>query len=114
MQADIGIGGGSFEQTLKLRPKDPLIWHSYGVVQCLQQDYTAALDSYDRAIAIDPNFYEAWYERGNALATLERAGGRLQCNFKKCLSDFCPGKEAALGIIVVNMILSLILFDKKN
>ncbi len=30
------------------------------------------------------------------------------------LKDYCPNEAAAMVIIVVNMILSLILFDKKN
>jgi tetratricopeptide (TPR) repeat protein len=51
----------------------------------LQKEYSAALESYDRAIAINPNFHEAWYERGNALAELGRHEYAL-LNFDRAIS----------------------------
>jgi len=33
-------------------------------------DYTEAVDSFDKAIAINPNYAEAWYQRGVGLHIL--------------------------------------------
>ncbi|MDZ7965449.1 MAG: tetratricopeptide repeat-containing serine protease family protein [Nostoc sp. DedSLP03] len=38
----------------------------------VKQKYKEAIASYDKAIAIKPDYHEAWYNRGNSLANLQR------------------------------------------
>lgn len=49
---------------------DPEAWFNRGV-QCYEQEaYQQAIQYWDRAIAIEPNYYQAWSNRGLALKNL--------------------------------------------
>ena len=47
-------------------------WRDLGVIHAAMGRLEAALDCYDRAIALDPNHSAALNNRGNALAALQR------------------------------------------
>jgi tetratricopeptide (TPR) repeat protein len=58
------------EAATRAAPGNASIWSDLGVVQAAIGGPQAALDSYDRALALDPNHCVALNNRGNALAGL--------------------------------------------
>ena len=63
------------------------------------KSFTAALADYDRAIAIRPDFAEAYGNRGNALRELGRHSEALDaCNRALALKpDYNEGRRSAIG-----------------
>jgi tetratricopeptide (TPR) repeat protein len=49
---------------LKLLPRSAALWYQRGIRAGRAKQYQAAVDSYDRALAIRPDFPEAWCNRG--------------------------------------------------
>lgn len=72
------------DQALALNPGLIYAWFDKGNVYYLAGDYTSALESYNRALAVDPDFGDALYNRGltylhvgnkrQAFADLRKAG----------------------------------------
>ncbi len=64
-------GSHSFsEKILTYDPKDPASEFNRGVSQARQGKHKEAIASYDRAIALKPDYFEAWYNRGVAQGKL--------------------------------------------
>ncbi|MDJ0690099.1 MAG: tetratricopeptide repeat protein [Xenococcaceae cyanobacterium MO_188.B32] len=58
----------ALEKALEIKPDSYLTWHNKGsLLRDGLKDVLAAVNSYDRAIALNPNFYPAWRDRGFAL-----------------------------------------------
>ncbi len=51
-------------------PERAVIWHSRGAVRVMTGDFAAALQDFDRAVALDPKMALAWGYRGLARARL--------------------------------------------
>ena len=49
-----------------------MVWYNKANVYFKKKDYYSALNDYDCAIKIDPNYSDAWLGRGNALTGLKR------------------------------------------
>ena len=47
-------------------------WFNLGDEKFMQGDLLSAIDSYDKAIQIKPDFHQAWHNRGSALGNLGR------------------------------------------
>jgi tetratricopeptide (TPR) repeat protein len=47
-------------------------WHGQGCAYCEREAYMEAVAAFDRAIALDPNYCQAWSNRGNALGATGR------------------------------------------
>jgi len=47
--------------------------HNQGYQAYLHENYTAALDLYNQAIAVDPGYTRAWMDKGNVLLQLNRS-----------------------------------------
>ena len=63
----------AYEKVLELKP-DAATAYNLGVVAGKAKDWDAAVDAYDRALALDPAKLEAEYNRANAL----KSAGRLE------------------------------------
>ena len=50
----------------------PEFWDRQGCTLCTQEQWTAAIAAFDRAIALDSNYCQAWNHRGNALSGNKR------------------------------------------
>ncbi len=83
------------ELSLQANPAQPAVWASLGNVQLSQQQYGAALESFDRCIALEPGFAPAHNGRGSALFALERREESLQ-SFDRAL-ELSPRFPEALG-----------------
>jgi len=53
-------------QALKLAPELAESHVAYGIACCMSQEYTASETEFEKAIALDPKNYEAWYFFGRA------------------------------------------------
>lgn len=49
-----------------------ILWYSLGVELEESGKFEEAIESYDKAIELDPNDTDTWCSRGNALASLEQ------------------------------------------
>jgi tetratricopeptide (TPR) repeat protein len=79
------------EEALALNPQDSEAWYSKGVyLQTNIGDNQGAVDSYSRAIEINPGFLSALFNRGLALKNL----GRLE----KAKADFATIVELKAGV----------------
>lgn len=59
---------------------DEFEWLSYGNKLLRSQKYEKAVDAFDKAIKIKPDFYQAWYARGRAQRLLQK--------YKEALESF--------------------------
>ncbi len=62
----------SLTAAVRAAPARVEAWRDLGVIHAAMGRLEAALDCYDRAIALDPNHSAALNNRGNALAALQR------------------------------------------
>jgi tetratricopeptide (TPR) repeat protein len=63
----------AFDRAISINPKDYVVWYLRG--NLLRKDlrlYEVAVESYNKAVQIQPNFADAWLGRGRALAELKR------------------------------------------
>lgn len=51
-----------------MKPANANIWNARGTAQKAEGNYTAAVESYDRAISLNPKDAYPWNNRGNALS----------------------------------------------
>ena len=77
----------AFNRTvIVLQPKSYISWHNRGsLLRDGLRNLPEAIESYDRALAINPNFYHAWRDRGIALSQNQQHKKALE-SFKKALS----------------------------
>jgi tetratricopeptide (TPR) repeat protein len=68
----------SFEVAAKLNPSLPQAWNAMGFAQRKLGDPSKALDSYDRALQLAPNFPDAIEYRGEAYLALNRIADAKQ------------------------------------
>ena len=63
----------ALNQASEIRPQDYVVWQNRGelLLQAFQ-DYTEALDSFNRSISLRRDFYPAWLGKGFALSELGR------------------------------------------
>ncbi|MFW6264055.1 MAG: tetratricopeptide repeat protein, partial [Cyanobacteriota bacterium] len=59
-------GGGQFAV------KDPISWYNEGLKHATTGNVEAAIEAWDKTIALQPDFAEAWYNRGCALGQLKQ------------------------------------------
>ena len=57
---------GNLSEALKLLPNDAFLYYNRGNFYAQRSDYQRAIDDYTRAIALEENIAEAWYNRGLA------------------------------------------------
>ena len=62
----------SFDQVLRLEPRNAVAWNSRGNVLRDIKDYDAAIECYSRAIEIRPDYAEALINRGYTYWTLKQ------------------------------------------
>jgi tetratricopeptide (TPR) repeat protein len=82
-----------YTKLLETSPASSKAVYSFGVLRASDGDDPAAIDAYDRAIAIFPAYAEAYRNRGNALARLGRYPEAIQ-SYQMCLR-FDPSDYAA-------------------
>ena len=62
----------AYRSILRSRPDDPRIWHNLGVLRAEAGDPSDALACFDRALAREPGYATAHFNRANALFALGR------------------------------------------
>ncbi|MEH2275648.1 MAG: tetratricopeptide repeat protein, partial [Nostoc sp.] len=62
----------SFDQALKIKPDNYLVWCLRGIVLNILGRNEEAIASYDQGLKFKPDLHLAWYLRGNALRHLKR------------------------------------------
>ena len=65
-------------ETAQLPTEDAIIWYRRGLEQFGERQYQAALNAFDRALSLNPNFTDAWLRRGFTLWILGRNEEALQ------------------------------------
>ena len=63
---------GNLSDALKFLPNDAFLYYNRGNFYAQRGDYQRAVDDYTRAIVLEGNLAEAWYNRGLALIYLKR------------------------------------------
>jgi tetratricopeptide (TPR) repeat protein len=53
-------------------PEDATFWYNEGNALSNQKKYDEAINAYDKAIRLDPNYIDAWYWKGIALYNQEK------------------------------------------
>ncbi|WFU28641.1 tetratricopeptide repeat protein [Bradyrhizobium sp. CB1717] len=62
-----------FSRALAVNPRNPLSYHNRGSILAeFARDYSNAIDQFDKAIAYNPNFADAYVSKGNCLEKLQR------------------------------------------
>jgi tetratricopeptide (TPR) repeat protein len=85
------------DAALKLEARSSIVWYLRGNIFSHQlQDFGAAVESFDRAIAVEPEFPAAWIERGRALQQLDRPAEALASVNQALRMD--PGDQAAQAL----------------
>jgi len=74
-----------YRQVIAFQPGNFQALHLLGVVALQRQDYPAALDFFDRAIARKPDFAEAYSNRGNALREMGRPE-KAEASYRKAIA----------------------------
>jgi tetratricopeptide (TPR) repeat protein len=65
----------------RLNDRSPLVHNNLGIVLTERREFGAAVASFDAAVALAPQYADAWSNRGVALAGLERAAeGLASCD----------------------------------
>lgn len=63
-----GRGDGGYELASEMDPENDVLYCAWGNLLAGQQKFDDAVARYNQAIAINPDFYDAHLEKGNALA----------------------------------------------
>jgi|GEM_PF-999844 len=58
---------------------DAEYWYNKGLALGEESKYQEEIDSYDKAISLNPAYFEAWYNKGLALGELGRYQEEIQC-----------------------------------
>ena len=61
------------KEALKIDPSVAMAHHADGFVRRAKGDHQGALDAFDRAVQLDPNFARAWSQKANQLVMVGRA-----------------------------------------
>jgi len=61
------------QEALKIDPSVAMAHHADGFVRRAKGDHEGALDAFDRAVQLDPNFARAWSQKANQLVMVGRA-----------------------------------------
>jgi tetratricopeptide (TPR) repeat protein len=80
---------------MEIKEGDRLAWFSKGKILASLGKLEAALDCFERAIALKNNYYEAWSEKGFVLEQLGRLEEADFC-FNQSLGVFCEELSASL------------------
>lgn len=76
----------SFQRALSLNANTSQVWCYMGVTQAALQQYDTAIASFDKALAIDPQDYQALRNRGAILANFFNRPQEALDNFNKALA----------------------------
>jgi tetratricopeptide (TPR) repeat protein len=68
-QNQTGVAAASFNAALALDPDNKYAWYNLGVIAQQQSDPAAAVNDYDHAIQIDPNYSPALYNKALTVQT---------------------------------------------
>ncbi len=69
MVSQLGVGVENQQQSAEQNSE---IFAQLGLEQAKAGDLAGAVDSWESALALKPNYYQVWYNRGKALVQLER------------------------------------------
>lgn len=69
MVSQLGLGVENNEESTDTAAE---IWAKLGLEQAKAGDLVGAVDSWDRALALKPDYHQVWYNRGKALVRLDR------------------------------------------
>lgn len=67
-----------YREAVRLKPDYAQGYINLGLMQAARGDHRQALVEFDRALAVDPGSYAAWYGRGEALQELSRTKEAVQ------------------------------------
>lgn len=87
--ADLQLAMADLDELLSIDPSMLYAWYNKGYIYYLIEDYTSAIQAYNRALEIDPEFGQAYFNRG--LAYIH------QGNRKNAFSDL--SKAGELGVL---------------
>ncbi|MGK7935472.1 MAG: tetratricopeptide repeat protein [Xenococcaceae cyanobacterium] len=69
MVSQLGVGVENQQQSAEQNSE---IWAKLGLEQAKAGDLVGAVDSWETALALKPDYHQVWYNRGKALVQLER------------------------------------------
>ncbi len=87
--ADVSEALADYDKALEVNPRLVYAWFNKGIIHYILRDYAAARRCFDTAVALDPSFGEAYYNRG---LTLLQAGDK-----RSAFSDL--SKAGELGVL---------------
>ena len=64
----------AYQQAVYRDGRNPTFWCSIGVLYYQINQYRDALDAYSRAIRLNPNISEVWYDLGTLVSLLPPTG----------------------------------------
>lgn len=76
---------------LDQNPVNPRLWNTFGVIFFNQEEYPAAAESFERAVSINPYYYDALYNLRDTYDELKNEAGKAVCQEK--LSKLKEPKE---------------------
>lgn len=76
---------------LDQNPVNPRLWNTLGVIFFNQEEYPAAAESFERAVSINPYYYDALYNLRDTYDELKNEAGKAVCQEK--LSKLKEPKE---------------------
>jgi tetratricopeptide (TPR) repeat protein len=83
----------AYRDALAISPSHAAITHNLGVIAATQGDHGSAIGHFDRAIAAEPQYVSAHYNRASALQALSRTREAIQSFTRTCAIE--PGHYEA-------------------
>jgi tetratricopeptide (TPR) repeat protein len=83
--ADYGKAIDTFENALKVNPRNKELWNNVGYTSFCAGFLEKALQCFDKAIDIDPSYKQAWYNKGYAYHGADLLEDAIRC-YQKALS----------------------------
>lgn len=65
---------------LSINEQNPHLWNNYGVIYFTQGEYEVACDAFEKAVTINPNYYDALFNLRDTYQQLGNKHGEKECN----------------------------------
>ncbi|QTQ13463.1 tetratricopeptide repeat protein [Treponema parvum] len=66
-------------KALEIEPEDPHLWNTAGVIFFNRQEYTDASEAFERAVTLNPYYYDALYNLRDTYDELGNRAGKADC-----------------------------------
>jgi hypothetical protein len=92
---------------IKAQPEDPMKWNTLGTILNNQGDLAGAITFFDEALRLDPGFYKARYNRGNARLGVGMIEAALDDSDEAMRAVMTPDERQMMRLSRSNILIAL-------